>query len=84
MPSLQVREVPEHLYKKLQLCSAKSHRSLAQETISLLEKALSCKPMPVQRRQALLKKIAESDHFSFFNDKEMPGPADMLREDRDR
>jgi len=41
MPLLQVRDMPEDLYEKLSYVAEKENRSIAQETIVLLRKALS-------------------------------------------
>jgi plasmid stability protein len=40
MPSLQVRELPENIYRLLQENAAKEHRSLAQEAVVTLAKSL--------------------------------------------
>ncbi len=40
MPALQVREMPDELYMRLKNSAKINHRSLAQETISMLEQAL--------------------------------------------
>lgn len=40
MPALQIREMPDELYMRLKNSAKINHRSLAQETISMLEQAL--------------------------------------------
>lgn len=41
MPALQVREMPDDLYERLKFSAKVNHRSLAQETISMLESCLN-------------------------------------------
>ena len=43
MPLLQVRDIPEDLYKKLADVAEQDNRSIAQETIVLLKEALNYK-----------------------------------------
>ena len=45
MPALQVREMPDELYVRLKESAKRNHRSLAQESVSILESAL----MPKQQ-----------------------------------
>ena len=37
MPALQVRDFPQDLYSKLQLCANEEHRSISQQTIAIIE-----------------------------------------------
>jgi plasmid stability protein len=81
MSLLQVRDMPEDLYEKLARVAKQSHRSIAQETIVLLKKALHNEESHIHRRQRILNEIKENkieDSSSF------PDPADLVREDRDR
>ena len=82
MPSLQVRELPENIYRLLQEKATKEHRSLAQEAIVTLAKGLEASLSQKNRRMELLQKIADNpavDQSVLRFD-----PVDMLREDRDR
>ncbi|MDA3903824.1 MAG: hypothetical protein PF441_10315 [Desulfuromusa sp.] len=82
MPSLQVRELPEHIYQSLCHEAETSHRSIAQQAVAALAKGLSLELSPQMRRKALLSAIregAESLQVSGF-----PDPALLIREDRDR
>ena len=36
MPSLQVRELPEYLYRKLQIAAQKEHRSFSQQAVMII------------------------------------------------
>lgn len=81
MPSLQVRELPEYLYRKLQIQAARSRRSVTQEAVHLLEVALGCQPAPLERRRTLLQQIA---HSNISDSTQLPDPAALIREDRDR
>ena len=81
MPSLQVRNLPDHVYAILQQAANKENRSLAQETIYLLKKALNMTDGNHEKRKAILKKISDTV-TSNYND--LPEPAAMVREDRSR
>ncbi|MBI9096972.1 MAG: hypothetical protein JEY91_00775 [Spirochaetaceae bacterium] len=81
MSLLQVRDIPEDLYENLARVAKKENRSIAQETIVLLRKALDLKEEHISRRKRVLEEIdelyvAEADSF--------PDPALLIREDRDR
>ncbi|MCP4754478.1 MAG: hypothetical protein GY866_26650 [Proteobacteria bacterium] len=82
MKSLQVRDVPDHIYQKLLLESKKSHRSLAQQTIATLSMGLKTLLSPKAKRKELLLKIKErSSKIDIQNTR---NPTDLVREDRDR
>ncbi len=82
MKSLQVRDVPEHIYQKLLQESKKEHRSLAQQTIASLAKGLNTPLSPKDKRKELLREISEEILDSNF--KSLKDPVDLIREDRDR
>lgn len=82
MPSLQVRELPEHIY--LQLCREAEiqHRSLAQQAVAALARGLQLELDPKSRRITLLARIhSEPITLSRVS---FPDPAQLIREDRDR
>ena len=81
MPLLQVRDVPEELYQKLAQVAESEHRSIAQETIVLLMKALGLQQERIARRQALL---AEIKNARIGDGRKFSDAADFIREDRDR
>ncbi len=57
MPLLQVRDCPEDIYKKISLVAKKKNRTIAQQTIVLLEKGLGQEEPNIVRRRRLLEKI---------------------------
>lgn len=57
MPALQVRDMPEELYGCLKNQAKTNHRSLAQETIYVLEKSLT----PGQEKTLQDKGLREND-----------------------
>jgi len=81
MPSLQVRELPENIYRLLQKRAKKEHRSLAQEAVVTLARGLEVPLSPRSRRMELLDQIS-ANHF------DEPvlrlDPVALIREDRDR
>lgn len=81
MPLLQVRDMPEDLYEKLSQTAEQDNRSITQETIVLLKKALNYEESRISRRKRLLKEI-RNDIIADSN--KLPDPAVLLREDRER
>ncbi len=82
MTSLQVRELPEQIYLKLQEEAKKENRSLAQQAVATLAKGLNIVTNPKNRREILLKKIKEMPIVS--NESTLPDPVKLIREDRNR
>lgn len=82
MPSLQVRELPEHIYQSLCHEAEASHRSIAQQAVAILAKGLQLELAPQARRKALLSTIREC--AATCNANSLPDPALLIREDRDR
>ena len=82
MPSLQVRDVPQEIYRRLQEMARKEHRSLSQQAIVALEKALGMEEDPKSRRRKLVYQIQMSRLN--FPVKDLKDPVDLIREDRDR
>jgi len=81
MPLLQVRDMPEDLYEKLTLVANADNRSIAQETIVLLRKALNLNEERQLRRKRVLEEIKLNN---INNQNNFPDPSLLLREDRDR
>jgi len=81
MPLLQVRDFPEDLYETLSKVAAAENRSIAQETIVLMKKALNYQQENQSRRKRGLEEIQAAGHR---NTDRFPNPALLLREDRDR
>ena len=82
MPILQVRELPEVIYQKLVRQAKKEHRSLSQQAITELSKALDLSLSNKQRRKNILDKIHEWQKSQAL--KTLADPIKMIREDRNR
>jgi plasmid stability protein len=82
MPSIQVRDLPEQIYRKLQNNAKKDHRSLSQQAIVTLKKGLGIGDNPKERRRVLISQIL-SREFDFNMDK-LEDPVDIIRKDRER
>ena len=54
MPSLQVRDLPEHIYQALKKAAEAERRSLSQQAIIALAKGLRIGVSPQKRRTELL------------------------------
>jgi hypothetical protein len=81
MPLLQVRDFPDDLYETLSKVSAAENRSISQETIVLLRKALNFQQERLSRRKRILEEIQE---LNFIDTDDFPNPANLIREERDR
>ena len=82
MPSLQVRELPEPIYRRLQEEARKEHRSFAQQAIVTLAKGLGINENPKKRRASILRDIMENPVTSKADD--LIDPVSLVREDRER
>ena len=80
MPTLQVRDLPEDVYTRLNYLAEKEHRSLAQETIALLEEGITTKMRSRERR----KKLLEIENPLGIDGNKLLDPIDLIREDRER
>jgi hypothetical protein len=82
MPSLQVRELPEHIYQALCRKAREEHRSIAQQAVSALARGLDVDLEASSRRVRLLQAIKEENAAQPTGP--LPDPAKLIREDRDR
>ena len=83
MPSLQVRELPENIYRLLQEKAAVEHRSLAQEAIVTLAKGLETNASNKDRRSKILAAVMDQPCNPGQQLTDLD-PVSLLREDRDR
>lgn len=81
MPSLQVRDLPDDVHDALVRTARAEHRSVAQQTVTELRKALGLAVDPVAKRRALLDRIASQTRADWSK---LPDPAALIREDRTR
>lgn len=74
--------MPPEVYEKLAETAEREHRSLAQQAVVLLSRALGLGQSPKQRRGRVLDKMAKAAVQLDFP----PGatPEDLIREDRER
>ncbi len=82
MPTLQVRNLPEHIYNKIVELAEAERRSITQETIILLEKALEIEKQNKEYRKKLLEQIIDETNSENLSD--VPDPVLLIREDRNR
>jgi plasmid stability protein len=82
LPSLQVRDLPEHIYRKLVEKAASERRSIAQETVVLLEKAMEMETKKKNARLQLIERILRNPPPA--EPLKIPDPIELLREDRGR
>ena len=81
MRTLQVRDVPEHIYRRLAELAEKERRSLAQQAVAVLAKGLEVEVDPRARRRKVLE---EAKRLDLGRGKSLPDFVKLIREDRDR
>lgn len=80
MPSLQIRELPEHIYKKLRQQAIKKHRSIAQQAVVTLAKGLKTSLNIKERRIEILSELRKNkDRVSAYK---LNDPVGLIRKDR--
>ncbi|MEZ4851243.1 MAG: hypothetical protein R3B93_22035 [Bacteroidia bacterium] len=82
MPSIQVRDLPEHIYHALKVAAKHARRSLSQQAIISLAKGLDIPVAYQKRREIVLSEIEK-------NESRLKGLSQLditvfIREDRDR
>ena len=80
MPTLQVRDLPEDIYIKLNMIANEENRSIAQQTIVLLKESLGLHINNKLRRKALLEALNEKK----YPDNSEIDQVELIREDRER
>ncbi len=81
MPTLQVRNLPDHIYRKIVERARAKRSSITNETIYLLQRSLEMDESKREQRLALIKAM-EKNPVANAND--LPDPVGLIREDRDR
>jgi len=82
MPSLQVRDMPEALYRNLKRNAIQEHRSISQQAIVTIQKGLGLDKDSKTRRRILIERILNNE-IDFDTDK-LEDPQKLIREDRKR
>ena len=81
MPTLQIRDLPQDVYDRLLQSAEANRRSLTQEAIVLLEKAVENEERKAKKLNALKTMRELSPHFKGIT---VDDVVSMIREDRDR
>ena len=81
MALIQIRDVPEHIYRQLKETAEREHRSLAQQAVATLALGLQVEVDAKARRRRILNTAlgGESERVNKMTD-----PARLIREDRRR
>jgi hypothetical protein len=80
MPLIQVRDVPDHIYRRLVEQAERERRSLAQQTVAVLAKGLQVELDAKARRRALLAGLPSIQPPG----SSLADPVKLIREDRNR
>jgi len=81
MPMLQIRDVPDHMYRLLAEQAGKERRSLAQQALAVLARGLDVELDAKARRRKVLQ-LAQAVPRS--QTRKLSDPAKSIREDRRR
>ena len=79
MAPLHVRDFPEDIYTKLRALAEAENRSLSQEAIVLLKRAVELEGSNRERRRRIVTALKKNPPL-----RAAPEPEDLVREDRDR
>jgi plasmid stability protein len=80
MPTLQIRDLPDDIYRRLAKAAERERRSLAQQAVVVLSQGLDLAERQ-ERRRRIFEEASKIDRSIMEN---MPNPVDLIREDRDR
>jgi hypothetical protein len=81
MPTIQIRNVPQHIYTAPVDQARSERRSLAQQTIVVLARGLNVETDHHARRREVFRKIRQLDHTPY---RHLSNPARLIRQDRER
>lgn len=81
MPVIQVRDVPDHIYRLLAEQAEKERRSLAQQVVAVLARGLQVELGAKSRRQKVLQSIHAGGQAPT---RRLSDPARLIRKDRRR
>ena len=82
MPILQVRNIPEPIYKKLVQQARIEHRSISQQAIVELAKAMNLSLSVKENRAQLIEKIHQLHQNLTLS--ALSDPVELIRKDRER
>ena len=82
MPSLQIRDLPPQVYRKLREAADREHRTLSQQATVLLARALKSHPDAREKRRILLEQLAQQPLVADLE--RLVPPEQLVREDRER
>jgi hypothetical protein len=82
MATLQVRDLPDHLYEELMRQAQNERRSLTQQTVATLAKGLGEPVDPREKRLEALRQIAAK--IDRRRTAHLSDPVKLIREDRTR
>lgn len=81
MPLIQVRDLPDHLYRLLAEQAEKERRSLSQQVVAVLARGLQVDLDAKARRRKVIQQIRAGDPPKAGK---LTDPAKLIREDRRR
>jgi plasmid stability protein len=83
MSTLQIRNLPDDVYREIKKLSEREHRSLSSQALALLEQALDEHGNRQKKRRAIIEEIRASEE-NWPEKESLPDPGELLAEDRKR
>jgi plasmid stability protein len=80
MPTLQIRDLPDDVYRGIAAAARAEHRSLSEQAIVELRRALGLTDTVLRRERVIADLAASGRRLP----KEAPTPEALVREDRER
>ncbi len=80
MPTLQVRDVPEHIYEQLVARAKRERRSISQQAVVSLAEGLGAELDPREKRRRLFERAAKLGRPK----RPYTSPEVLIRQDRER
>ena len=77
MPLIQMRDVPDHIYQRLEKQAARERRSISQQAVAALARGLDTELDAKARRQKIIRSLRESPAAARLSD-----PVRIIRQDR--
>lgn len=81
VPIIQIRDLPDHIYRALAEQAQRERRSLAQQAVAVLARGLNLETDMKARRKKVIEAVLAGDRAPYEN---LPDPAKLIREDRKR
>lgn len=81
MPLIQMRDVPDHIYRQIEEQAGQERRSLGQQAVAILARGLRADLDPKERRRRVLQAVQAAGKKGLSR---LSDPVKLIRKDRGR